>query len=96
MPEGFAPLRFGLIVMTRSQTLAVRPICKSGIRSLPFSGRTLNGLMACNRLMEAAMLGNSSPKIKPLCSVCGGEQFETPGGLSCNNGHGGADSVETT
>jgi len=27
------------------------------------------------------------------CSVCGEEQYDTPSGVTCPNGHGGADSV---
>ena len=29
-----------------------------------------------------------------FCSVCGEGQFETPSGLTCKNGHGGAPSKE--
>lgn len=28
------------------------------------------------------------------CAVCGSFQFDTPSGLTCGNGHGGADTVE--
>lgn len=28
------------------------------------------------------------------CSVCGEPQWESPGGATCDNGHGGADGVE--
>jgi hypothetical protein len=33
------------------------------------------------------------PPAGTLCSVCRTPQFNTPGGLSCNNGHGGAPSL---
>lgn len=29
-----------------------------------------------------------------ICAICGEEQFETPSGVSCKNGHGGADSID--
>jgi len=29
--------------------------------------------------------------LAPVCSVCGEPQFETPSGMTCKNGHGGAD-----
>lgn len=29
-----------------------------------------------------------------VCAVCRRPQFDTPGGRSCENGHGGADGVE--
>lgn len=28
------------------------------------------------------------------CAECGEPQFDTPSGLTCKNGHGGADSIE--
>jgi len=28
-----------------------------------------------------------------ICSVCGAPQFDTPSGISCGNGHGGAPSA---
>lgn len=31
---------------------------------------------------------------KLLCSICKKPQFETPSGLVCEEGHGGADSIE--
>ncbi len=27
------------------------------------------------------------------CSVCGASQFDSPSGITCSNGHGGADSI---
>ena len=36
------------------------------------------------------------PKFKPTgeyCEVCGEPQYETPGGVCCRNGHGGAPSI---
>ena len=37
----------------------------------------------------------TNPKLNGLyCAVCGEPQFETPHGVCCSNGHGGADSVE--
>lgn len=39
--------------------------------------------------------GEKQPTGK-LCSVCHKEQFMTSSGLVCDNGHGGADSVETS
>lgn len=33
-------------------------------------------------------------RTKLLCSVCGEPQANTPHGLVCENGHGGADSLE--
>lgn len=30
-----------------------------------------------------------------LCADCGKPQFETPSGIVCENGHGGAASIET-
>lgn len=29
-----------------------------------------------------------------MCSVCGQPQFDTPSGITCGNGHGGATGVE--
>jgi len=34
------------------------------------------------------------PKSKFRCSVCSEPQYETPGGLCCLNGHGGASSID--
>lgn len=34
------------------------------------------------------------PEEHPYCSVCGEPQYETPGGMTCNNGHGGAPSMD--
>lgn len=31
-----------------------------------------------------------------LCSVCREPQFQSPSGLVCKNGHGGAPTIETT
>lgn len=33
-------------------------------------------------------------KIVLLCADCGEPQFDTPSGVTCCNGHGGADSIE--
>lgn len=42
----------------------------------------------------AAPTPNTKSKpLRPLCSVCGEPQDETPHGLVCVNGHGGADSL---
>ena len=30
----------------------------------------------------------------PMCNVCKERQFETPSGVTCSNGHGGADPLE--
>ena len=37
-----------------------------------------------------------TPKVRKKCSVCGEDQFSTPSGMTCKNGHGGADSAEPT
>jgi hypothetical protein len=31
------------------------------------------------------------PEETKLCSVCSEPQFDSPGGITCSNGHGGAD-----
>ena len=35
-----------------------------------------------------------SKNAKTLCSLCREPQFETPSGITCKNGHGGAPSIE--
>lgn len=46
-----------------------------------------------DQLKEPGITGsivlNSEQK---YCSVCGQPQYETPSGITCSNGHGGADS----
>lgn len=37
---------------------------------------------------------NKPKSATPRCSVCGKPQFETPGGMTCPDGHGGADSMD--
>jgi len=44
-------------------------------------------------LSNIGLASNSGSK-PTLCSVCKEPQFETPGGMSCKNGHGGADGIE--
>lgn len=29
-----------------------------------------------------------------ICSICGAVQFDSPGGITCPNGHGGASSTD--
>ena len=41
-------------------------------------------------LMKSARAGLDAP----LCGVCKEPQFETPSGVTCVNGHGGADPLE--
>ena len=41
-------------------------------------------------LMKSARAGLGAP----LCGVCKEPQFETPSGVTCVNGHGGADPLE--
>jgi len=43
-------------------------------------------------LMKSSRAGLDAP----LCSVCKEPQFETPSGVTCVNGHGGADPLEET
>jgi hypothetical protein len=40
------------------------------------------------------MQRKSRGEVIPLCGVCKEPQFETPSGVTCVNGHGGADPLE--
>jgi len=50
------------------------------------------------RLWMGARIGKPMPEKKCYtgehCSVCGEPQFDTPSGVTCSNGHGGAPSKE--
>lgn len=41
-------------------------------------------------LMQPVSEDAPPPAVEPVCSVCGEPQFETPHGVTCRNGHGGA------
>lgn len=55
---------------------------------------TLHGYFICTGGKVVGPLKEPTLQAKTHCSECGAQQFHTPGGLSCPNGHGGAYSVE--
>lgn len=68
-------------------------LSEQGKRCIPQDG-------SCADCQAAGAIGDAFPGAKlvgvtpPLCAECGTPQFETPSGVTCANGHGGADSAE--
>lgn len=56
--------------------------------------------MSYCRSCESESNTGSNLKTEPIeetntfCSVCHSPQFQSPGGITCSNGHGGADPAE--
>ncbi len=61
----------------------------------PWRDLTGNGLILA-LVQEIEQLKSSQstkrPRTRFVCSVCGEDQFNTPSGTCCKNGHGGAES----
>ena len=53
-------------------------------------------VMQAQAEVVAVQQRKSRGEVTPLCSVCKEPQFETPSGVTCVNGHGGADPLEET
>jgi hypothetical protein len=53
--------------------------------------------LAIDKGLNAGRAGGREPgssvPLSTRCAVCGDPQFETPGGVTCKNGHGGADPI---
>lgn len=47
-----------------------------------------------NALVADHIVEIRNKNAKTLCLLCGEPQFETPSGITCKNGHGGAPSIE--
>lgn len=54
-----------------------------------------NTVKELNNLKAVLLRYRESPNVILCnkCSICGEPQFNTPSGITCVNGHGGADSV---
>jgi hypothetical protein len=51
-------------------------------------------VMQAQAEVVAVQQRKSRGEVIPLCGVCKEPQFETPSGVTCVNGHGGADPLE--
>lgn len=51
------------------------------------------GVLTEHLITRICFVTQPPARLSKKCSVCGELQFNTPGGITCANGHGGADSL---